>query len=56
MGDRFPLLMLRGRHVGEAVVKEAALQGISIDGYLAGVDATYDRRLSNRLPIDVLSD
>jgi hypothetical protein len=56
MGDRFPLLMLSGRHVGEAVVKEAALQGISIDGYLAGVDATYDRRLSNRLPIDVLSD
>jgi Restriction endonuclease AspBHI N-terminal/Restriction endonuclease len=56
IGDRFPLLLLSGRQVGEAVVKEALLQGTSVEGYLASVDATYDARLSSRLPIEVLSD
>lgn len=56
LGDRFPLLMLSGRHVGEAVVKEAARQGTSIGGYLAGIDEVYEARLSNRLPVEVLSE
>lgn len=56
VSDRFPLLMLSGRHVGEAVVREAALQGSSVDGYLANVDAAYDTRLSSRLPVEVLGD
>jgi hypothetical protein len=56
VSDRFPLLMLSGRHVGEAVVKEAAFQGTTIDGYLATVDAAYDKRLSSRLPVEVLGD
>jgi hypothetical protein len=56
IGDRFPLMLLSGRHVGEAVVKEATLQGTSVESYLAGVDASYDNRLSGRLPIEVLSD
>lgn len=54
--DRFPLLMLNGRHVGEAVVKEAALNGQSVPSYIETVDADYDHRLSSRLPIEVLSD
>ena len=29
VADRFPLLMLNGRHVGETVVKEAALRGVT---------------------------
>ncbi len=56
LSDRFPLLMLNGRHVAEAVVKEAAIKGQSVPGYLAGVNAEYDHRLSSRLPIEVLSD
>ncbi|TAL13156.1 MAG: hypothetical protein EPO00_00805 [Chloroflexota bacterium] len=54
--DRFPLLMLNGRHVGEAVVKEAALQGLAVAEYVRAVDADYDLRLSGRAPIEVLND
>ncbi len=54
--DRFPLLMLNGRHVGEAVVKEAALRGESVSAYIQAVDAEYDHRLSGRLPSEILSD
>jgi len=56
MGDRFPLMMLSGRHVGEAVVKEAAIQGVSVPEYLDSVDGAYDSRLSGRSPLEVLSD
>ena len=56
IGDRFPLMLLSGRHVGEAVVKEAALQGISVPEFLTRVDAAYESRLSSRLPIEVLAD
>jgi hypothetical protein len=54
--DRFPLMMLNGRHVGEAVVKEAALQGQTVLSYIQAVDTDYDQRLSSRLPMEVLSD
>ena len=50
IADRFPLLMLNGRQVGETVVKESALRGLSVPDYIAAVDAEYDGRLSNRLP------
>ena len=48
--------MLNGRHVGEAVVKEAALRGESVSNYIQAVDSDYDHRLSSRLPVEVLSD
>ena len=44
IADRFPLLMLNGRHVGEAVVKEAALRGESVSDYIRAVDVDYDHR------------
>lgn len=56
VADRFPLLMLNGRHVGETVVKESALRGLSTSDYIAAVDAEYDGRLSNRLPAEILRD
>ena len=56
VADRFPLLMLNGRHVGETVVKESALRGVTAREYVMSVDQEYDRRLSNRLPIDILND
>jgi hypothetical protein len=56
MSDRFPLLMLNGRHVGETVVKEAALQGLPVPEYILNIDARYETRLSNRLPAEILSD
>jgi hypothetical protein len=56
IGDRFPLMLLSGRHVGESVVKEAALQGASVSDYLASIDAAYDSRISGRLPSEVLAD
>jgi hypothetical protein len=56
VADRFPLLMLNGRHVGETVVKESALRGLSVPDYIAAVDAEYDGRLSNRLPAEILRD
>ena len=56
VADRFPLLMLNGRHVGEAVVREAALRGESLRDYVESVDAEYERRLSSRLPAEILND
>jgi Restriction endonuclease AspBHI N-terminal len=56
VADRFPLLMLNGRHVGETVVREAALRGLSVPEYIATVDADYDIRVSNRLPAEILGD
>jgi len=56
VSDRFPLLMLNGRHVGETVVKEAALRGLAMPEYIANIDAEYDGRLSNRLPAEILRD
>ena len=49
-------LMLNGRHVGETVVKECALRGLSVKDYVMAVDAEYDGRLSNRLPAEILRD
>ncbi len=48
--------MLNGRHVGETVVKELTLRGVGVHEYVLSVDQEYDRRLSNRLPIDILND
>ena len=56
VADRFPLLMLNGRHVGETVVKESALRGLSVPDYISAIDAEYDGRLSNRLPAEILRD
>jgi hypothetical protein len=56
VADRFPLLMLNGRHVGETVVKEATLRGLSVGDYIQAIDAEYDGRLSNRLPAEILRD
>jgi hypothetical protein len=56
VSDRFPLLMLNGRHVGETVVREAALRGVAVPEYIASVDAEYDTRLSTRLPAEILGD
>ena len=57
VGDQIPLLMLNGRHVGETVVREAALRGVSVPEYIAAVDADYDTRLSTRQePAEILSD
>jgi hypothetical protein len=56
VSDRYPLLMLNGRHVGEQVVKEAALQGVSVPEFIRAVDAKYEARLSNRQPAEILGD
>jgi hypothetical protein len=56
VSDRFPLLMLNGRHVGETVVRESALRGLSVRAYIAAVDAEYDTRLSTRMPAEILGD
>jgi len=56
LADRFPLLMLNGRHVGETVVKEAALHGLTVADYIHTVDAEYDGRLSSRQPAEILRD
>jgi hypothetical protein len=54
--DRFPLLMLNGRHVGEAVVRESERRGISVPEYVQAIDADYESRLSSRLPAEILTD
>ena len=56
VSDRFPLLMLNGRHVGDTVVKESSLRGMSVPEYIAAIDADYERRLSSRQPSEILGD
>ena len=56
ISDKFPLLMLNGRHVGETVVRESALRGLSVPEYVTAVDAEYESRLSTRLPAEILGD
>ena len=56
VADRFPLLMLNGRHVGETVVRESLLRGASMSEYIESIDGEYDLRLSSRLPVEILGD
>ena len=56
ISDRFPLLMLNGRQVGEAVVRNAAFRGIDVPSYIRAVDAEYDGLLSSRLPAEILAE
>jgi hypothetical protein len=56
VSDRFPLLMLNGRHVGETVVKESSLRGMTVPDYIQAIDADYESRLSSRLPAEILGD
>jgi hypothetical protein len=56
VSDRFPLLMLNGRHVGETVARESTLRGVSVGEYIRSIDAEYDLRLSSRLPVEILGD
>jgi hypothetical protein len=56
VSDRYPLLMLNGRHVGETVVRESAIRGLTVPEYVAAIDTEYDARLSTRQPSEILSD
>ena len=52
--DRYPLLLLSGRQVGETVAREAALRGMDVRSYIEAVDAEYESRISSRLPAEIL--
>ena len=54
IADRFPLLMLNGRHVGETVA-EWALRGLQFQT-TSRRSTPIDGRLSNRLPAEILHD
>lgn len=54
--DRFPLLMLNGRDVGEYLAREAVIKGVTVPEYIQSVDALYESRLSNRAPAEILTD
>ena len=56
VSDRFPLLLVNGLQVGEAVARNAALSGIDVARYIRAVDAQYDGRVSSRLPSEILSE
>ena len=54
MADRFPLLLVNGRQVGETVVMSAALRGVDVPTYIREVDSEYEGLLSSRLPSEIL--
>ena len=56
LGDRFPLMLVNGRQVGETVVRNAALQGMEVADYVCSVDGEYDGLLSSRQPAEIFSD
>ena len=56
VSDRFPLLLVNGRQVGETVVRNAALRGVDVPTYIRAVDAEYDGLLSSRLPSEILAE
>ena len=56
LDDRFPLLLVNGRQVGETIVRNAGLRGLQVQDYITTVDAEYDGLLSSRQPMEILSD
>ncbi len=56
LGDRFPLMLVNGRQLGETVVRNAALQGMGVADYVRSVDSEYDGLLSSRQPAEILSE
>ena len=56
LSDRFPLMLVNGRQVGETVVRNAALQGMEVADYVRGIDGEYDGLLSSRQPAEILSE
>jgi len=56
ISDHFPLLLVNGRQVGEAVVRNAAIRGLKVPDYIRAIDAEYDDLLSSRLPEEILAE
>ncbi len=56
VSDRFPLLLVNGRQVGETLVRNAALRGVDVPTYIGAVDSEYDGLLSSRLPSEILAE
>jgi len=52
--DRYPLILVSGAKVAEAVKRMAVLNGTSVDEFLQKVDSTYGDRLRDRDPEQVL--
>ena len=52
--DRYPLILIPGAKVAEAVSAITIRDGISVDDFLLRVDATYEKRLRDRDPEQVL--
>jgi hypothetical protein len=53
--DQYPMLLINGREVGEAVARNAAIQGVDVNTYIRAVDSQYDRLVSGRLPGEILA-
>ena len=52
--DRYPLILVPGRTVAQAVRTIALRDGISVETLLERVDETYEERLGDRDPEQVL--
>jgi hypothetical protein len=54
--DGYPILLIDGRRVSELIARECAQNGISVQGYLERVDASYEARVRTRDPREILAD
>ena len=52
--DRYPLILVPGAKVAEAVKRITVRDGLTVDEFLKRVDSTYEKRLVDRDPEQVL--
>jgi hypothetical protein len=54
--DRYPILLIDGRTVGEVAVRQALVEGVSVEQYIDRIDGEYASRVLSRRPEEILTD
>jgi hypothetical protein len=54
--DRYPIMLIDGRTVGEVAVRQALAQGVSVERYIDRVDGEYASKVLARRPEEILTD
>ena len=54
--DRYPMMLVDGRMVGEVTTRIALAEGVSVADYIRRVDGEYASRVLSRRPEEILAD
>lgn len=56
ISDRFPMMLINGKQVGDMIVLNAARRGVGVVEYIHQIDSEYDGLLSSRQPAEILAE